>query len=411
MATDKPKQTPLLEAQNPRPLALLCIDVIAANFASRPTLRGIPARFVPKVTALLPLDLPLEVVSPIIDDEVYWRRRALGRWSNCQVGEHGSSWKRLFFETHLQDFLEAFDVAKQSNEELMQLLALSKDYIFSLRVRQLLSHLDLATFFQAVPTLSNLDLTYGALHVGMSYVRTLFGMKPQDVTSLAKALRVTETLTVMSLRANQLDDSAVRTLAAGLMTNSTVTVLDLSHNRLADRGVKALAKLLGASSVLVSLDLADNHVHADGGKYLGRALRVNSSLQSLNLRLNRLGDEGCRLLLDGCKENASLARLNLSCNAAEAEVAQALLALLPCNAALTDLDLSANALDEAGVRLIRAALESNSTLLKIDLRLNRAEPDTVGAIEELAKRNQLAHQRTLRRAQDGSRAHSAAAAS
>ena len=184
----------------------------ATALTARPTLRGIPARFVPKVTALLPLDLPLEVVSPIIDDEVYWRRRALGRWSNCQVGEHGSSWKRLFFETHLQDFLEAFDVAKQSNEELMQLLALSKDYIFSLRVRQLLSHLDLATFFQAVPTLSNLDLTYGALHVGMSYVRTLFGMKPQDVTSLAKALRVTETLTVMSLRANQLDDSAVRTL-------------------------------------------------------------------------------------------------------------------------------------------------------------------------------------------------------
>jgi len=36
-------------------------------------------------------------------------------------------------------------------------------------------------------------------------------------------------------------------------------------------------------------------------------------------------------------------------------------------------------------------------LRKIDLRLNRAEPDTVAAIEELAKRNDLAHLRALRR--------------
>jgi len=352
--------TPLLEAYNPRPLALLCIDVIANNFATRPTLRGIPTRFVPKVTALLPLDLPLEVAGPLVEDEVYWKRRATGRWANCQLSEHGSSWKRLFFERNLQDFLEGFDVGRQSNEELARLLGLSKDFVFSLRLRQLLSHIDLAAFFQNVPTLSNLQLSYGVLQIGMDYERSFFGMTPQDVTSLAKALRVTETLTSLSLPANQLDDNAVRTLAAGLATNSTVTCVDLSHNRVADRGVKALAKLLGASSVIVALDLSDNHVHADGGKYLGRALRVNSSLQSLDLRLNRLGDEGGRLLLDGCRSNASLARLNMSCNALEAEAAQALLALLPHNATLTELDISANALDEAAARLIRAALEPNT---------------------------------------------------
>ena len=50
----------------------------------------------------------------------------------------------------------------------------------------------------------------------MDYERTLFGMKLLDVTSLAKALRVTETLTILSLPCNLLDDNTVRILASGL---------------------------------------------------------------------------------------------------------------------------------------------------------------------------------------------------
>ena len=46
----------------------------------------------------------------------------------------------------------------------------------------------------------------------MDYERTLFGMKLLDVTSLAKALRVTETLTILSLPCNLLDDNTVRIL-------------------------------------------------------------------------------------------------------------------------------------------------------------------------------------------------------
>eukprot|EP00304_Pavlova_gyrans_P010050 CAMPEP_0206036760 /NCGR_PEP_ID=MMETSP1466-20131121/2998_1 /ASSEMBLY_ACC=CAM_ASM_001126 /TAXON_ID=44452 /ORGANISM="Pavlova gyrans, Strain CCMP608" /LENGTH=435 /DNA_ID=CAMNT_0053411265 /DNA_START=22 /DNA_END=1329 /DNA_ORIENTATION=+ len=399
-STPTAKATPLLEAHNPRPLADLCIDVIAANFASRPTLRGLPPRFVHRVTALLPTSLSLEVTGPLIDDEIYWKRCATERWSNCEISEHGSSWKRLFFERHLQTFLEDLDPSTQSSEDLVKLLSLSKDYVFSLRLRQFLSHLDLEMIFQNVPTLSHLELSYGVLQIGMDYERSLFGMKSPDVLSLAKALRVTETLTVMALPANQLDDNAVRTLAAGLAVNATVTCLDLSHNKVADRGVKALAKLLSPSSVIVSLDLCDNHVHADGGKYLGRALKVNGSLQALNMRLNRLGDEGGRLLIEGCKHNASLSRLNLSCNAADTEVAQALFTMLPQNGSLTDLDLSGNALDEQAARLVRAAIEANATLRKIDLRLNQAEPDTVAAIDELVKRNELAHLKSLRRAHE-----------
>ena len=52
--------------------------------------------------------------------------------------------------------------------------------------------------------------------------------------------QVTETLTVLSLPCNLLDDNTTRILATGLQGNATITALDLSHNKIADRGVKAV---------------------------------------------------------------------------------------------------------------------------------------------------------------------------
>ena len=233
-----------LMAAGPPPLSELCIRVIAKNFEEKPTLRGIPARYLSRVTELLPTTLPLEVTGPGIDDEGYWKRCATATWENCQISDHGSSWKRLYFERNLTDFLESFDPTKMDTEPLIHMLQVSKDYVFSLRIKQFLSALDMEMLFQNVPTLCNLDLTYGVKEIGMEYERSLFGMKMNDVTSLAKALKVTETLSILALPCNLLDDNTVRILASGLQTNFTITSLDLSHNKIADRGVKAIAKLL-----------------------------------------------------------------------------------------------------------------------------------------------------------------------
>ena len=185
------------------------------------------------MTELLPTSLPLDVTAPLIDDESFWKRSALERWANCQLSEHGSSWKRLYFERNLTDFLEDFDpltyTEGDATAELTRVLGISKDYIFSLRLKQFLSHLDMEMLFQHVPTLCHLDMTYGVKQIGMEYERALFGMRLGDVSSLAKALRVTETLTILSLPCNLLDDNTVRILASGLHDNSTLTALDLSH--------------------------------------------------------------------------------------------------------------------------------------------------------------------------------------
>jgi len=384
----------VIRANNAPPLADLCVIVLAENFALRPTLRGIPTRYIPRVTELLPTSLPLDVTAPLIDDESFWKRSALERWANCQLSEHGSSWKRLYFERNLTDFLEDFDPLSYTDgdatAELTRVLGISKDYIFSLRLKQFLSHYDMEMLFQHVPTLCHLDMTYGVKKIGMKYDRALFGMRLEDVSSLSKALRVTETLTILSLPCNLLDDNTVRILASGLHDNSTLTALDLSHNKIADRGVKAIARLLNDACVLVSLNLCDNHVHADGGKYFGHALKVNVSLRNLNLRLNRLGDEGTKLLLEGLEKNDSLTQLNLSCNACEDAAAQALCSVLVNCDQIRSLDMSCNELKEDAGRQIQDAMVQNSTLQMLDLRLNQIAPDTEAAINEACKANKQA---------------------
>ena len=80
-----------IRAQVPPPLSELCVRVLAANFANRPTLRGIAPRYINRLTELLPTTLPLEVTGPLIDDEGYWKRCAVERWDNCQISDHGSS--------------------------------------------------------------------------------------------------------------------------------------------------------------------------------------------------------------------------------------------------------------------------------------------------------------------------------
>lgn len=43
------------------PLSDVCIDVVAANFETRPYLKGLPEKYLDRILDKLPLDLPLEL--------------------------------------------------------------------------------------------------------------------------------------------------------------------------------------------------------------------------------------------------------------------------------------------------------------------------------------------------------------
>eukprot|EP00903_Cladosiphon_okamuranus_P010296 g9745.t2 len=276
--------------------------------------RAIPAKFLQLISAGLSTDLDPKVGALYVFDENYWKRRCVEKlgWQNCQIAEHGLTWKQLFFEAHVSTQLETFDAKKETFEHLLDFLASCQEYVFTLRIRQLLAHPDMHAVCAVLQNLTMLDVTYSVNSIGMKYERMLFGMKISDANCLAKAIQATETLASLVLQGNLIDDDLMRMLMTGLIRNSTITYLDVSHNKITNHGTRLLSKLLGENSVLSSLNLADNQqIHAEGGRYIGRALRSNTSLVSLNLRLNRLTDEGSRMLLEGLHDNPTLACLNL----------------------------------------------------------------------------------------------------
>nr|A8HMZ4.1 RecName: Full=Dynein regulatory complex subunit 5; AltName: Full=Flagellar-associated protein 155 [Chlamydomonas reinhardtii] len=365
------------------PLRDICVKVVAANFEGCPTFGPLPDKYVKRIIDILPLDLPLELVGSLIADEDYWRRRSQARWKNCEVAAHGYSWKQLFFERNLMEFLEQYDPAVTDLSSLKRLLTYSRRFVQTVHIRQLPSHLDLQILFECmVNTPSSLALSYNLKEVGMDYDRSLFGMKLSDCRALAKALEHTETLTHLDLSNNSLDDDKVRMLASGLVENLSITHLNLSHNKIADRGVRALAKLLDGHSVISLLELHDNQIHTEGAESLARAFKSNQCLLSVNLRLNRMGDEGCKAVVESVRGSPTLQRLNISANAAGPGTAAAVVALLRLNNTLTELDVSCNQFGEDACGNVRRALEQNGSVRLMDVRMTGINPDDEMAIAE-----------------------------
>jgi len=209
-----------------------------------------------------------------------------------------------------------------------------------------------------------------------------------------------ETLIVLDLSNNALNDDMARMLASGLADNISVMQLNLSHNSISDRGVRALAKLLDANSIICSLDLSGNQLQADSGRALARAVCHSRALLSLNLRLNRLGDDGCRAICEALahagaaaaagggpaagggggaasissssssrsKGACLLQRLNLSSNGAGVGVVPAVCSMLRSCGSLQEFDLSCNQLgDKLSTDLVSAA-GSNTGLFAFDVR-------------------------------------------
>lgn len=375
-------------------LLLMCLKVISERFQVDPKIQQVPRKFIPEIMDRLPLDLDVTISAPHVTDENYWKRCCMSQpaWKNMQISDHGLTWKQLYLEKHLQERLENFDSATDDPDHLIDVIKACQEFIFTLEVDQLLSHLDMNEICSHLKNLTRLRLTYGVKQVGMKYERMLFGMKISDATNLSHIVKNTKTLTTLWLPSNLLDDDLLRMIMTGLIKNNTITSLDLSHNKLTNHGARLLAKLLGPESVITSLRLCDNQIHAEGGRYLSRGLKYNTSLVELDLRLNRLTDDGGRMLLEGITEHRSLTLLNLSSNMLGKETAEALAEIIADpHCALRSIDLSSNVLKDADGVALSQGLEKNSTVVALDLRRNEiaADADCMVLIAQRLRRNEV----------------------
>lgn len=215
------KQSPANES-----LQLKCIKVLVEHFEERPTHEMVDAKHLREITSRLPINLDPKQSAMYVHDENYWKRACLDERSSltpseCQIVEHGMTWKQLYFEHHLRQRLEFFHDGSSNNigsgsrsktngrndksddendsetvEDLLDEIQKYQDYIFNLSFKQLPSHLEVDRVCQRLPNLTKMDVQYGINKIGMDFDRRLFGMKISDASCLAKSIKDSQVLTL-----------------------------------------------------------------------------------------------------------------------------------------------------------------------------------------------------------------------
>ncbi|KAG9283139.1 T-complex-associated testis-expressed protein 1 [Astyanax mexicanus] len=389
----------------------LCLQHIVNHFEEKPILNELLPSQKAFVLEKLPTFLPLSLTANLISDEGYWRRCCEDRWGKRDVSEYDHSWKRMFFEHHLENIIELFIPDQTEPKSVLDVVPLCQNYVRRLKITQLLppirkppkfneddasesasdlgddgpsiDHFDFRILLNKLTNLEELQLVYGVRGCGMNFEWNLFEFTFSDCQFLAKALQSCTTLKILKINQSNVDDDKCRTLVSNLLDHPSLLELDLSHNIIGDRGARALGKLLNRSH-LKQLDIYDNNIKGPGAQALAHALSKNTPLESLNLRLNQIGDEGGQALAQALLKNCILLNLHLGANELTEPTATALSHMLVHNSTLKRLNLSCNRLGEDGGKAMEEGMSHNSSLLECDIRLTGVRLETGAAAGLLA---------------------------
>ncbi|KFQ25694.1 T-complex-associated testis-expressed protein 1, partial [Merops nubicus] len=395
-------------------LTELCLQNIVHNFEKNPILDRLRPEHQRRVLDRLSTGLPLAVTANLISDEDYWKRCCTERWQVCDISSYGESWKRMFFERHLENVLKCFIPNTTDPKQVLDLIPLCKDYVRKLEVDQFLPpvqkeerddhsdrrsdfgfseasihHYDLGVLITALPHLEELHLTYGVKDCGMNFEWSLFNFTHQDCCNLAAAVKMCHNLRVFKLTRSKVDDDKTKLLVRNLLDHPCLVELNLSHNLIGDKGAQAVGKLINHSR-LETLDLCNNQIHHLGAQALARALAENSTLTSLNLRLNCVEDKGGEAIGRALLTNTTLKSIHLGSNKLSEPTAALFSQVLAQNTTLTSINFSCNHLGLDGGKQLLRGLADNKALTQFDLRLAEVGQETEYLIHQIMWANQEA---------------------
>ncbi|XP_027013344.1 protein phosphatase 1 regulatory subunit 37 [Tachysurus fulvidraco] len=195
------------------------------------------------------------------------------------------------------------------------------------------------------------------------------GLSGRPLMLLATALKMNMNLRELYLADNKLNglqDSAQ--LGNLLKFNYNIHILDLRNNHILDSGLAYICEgLKEQRKGLVTLVLWNNQLTHNGMGYLASALPCTQSLETLNLGHNAVGNEGVLKLKDGLIANRSLLRLGLASTKLSCEGAVAVAEFFAESPRLLRLDLRENEIKTGGLMALSLALKVNTSLLRLDL--------------------------------------------
>ncbi|XP_054136207.1 dynein regulatory complex subunit 5 [Melozone crissalis] len=399
------------------PLTELCLQHIAHNFENNPILNDLLPEHQKKVVERLSTSLPLSVTANRVSHEEYWKRCCMERWQVCDVSNYGDSWKRMFFERHLENILKFFIPNHTDPDQVLDLIPLCQDYVRKLEINQFLPpllvdpkeeghdlsdaedeaemgevykhHYNLKELLTSLPHLEELHLIYDVKSCGMNFEWNLFNFTDLDCSNLASAVRMCRNLKVFKLTRSKVDDEKIKLLARSLQYHPRLLELDLSHNLIRDHGAQAIGKLISHSK-LETLNLCNNQICHLGAQALAQGLAESSTLTSLNLRLNFVEDKGGEAIGRALLTNTSLKRLHLGSNNLSEPTAAVFSQVLAQNTSLTSINFSCNHLGLDGGKQLLAGLANNKTLTELDLRHAEVEQETDFRIHKIVWANREA---------------------
>ena len=220
----------------------------------------------------LPTDIPLQITADLINDEGYWERCCKSRWEVCDVSFYTGSWKRLFFERHLEGLIENYIPLKTDNFEMRKAIELSAKYVKRLIIRQLLppvadpppevedamsdygsdsslntpsmDHFEFTELAVLKRQLEELRVKYGVRNCGMNFEWKIFKFSYRDCALLATFVKNCQNLKCLCLQESKVDDERCRVLVRNFLDHPSLQKLNLSHNCIRNRGARAVAKLI-----------------------------------------------------------------------------------------------------------------------------------------------------------------------
>ncbi|KAA8583077.1 hypothetical protein FQN60_015623, partial [Etheostoma spectabile] len=379
-------------------LSKLCLQSIGRNFEGKPIFEELTPIEKDFMQENLSTSLPLHVTANLISDGVYWKRCCEQRWDFCDVFHYGHSWKRMFFERHMENIIELFIPEVTEPKTVLEMVPLCKNYVKRLHISQLLppikepqndeeeefglelasdneydrpslDHFDFNILLDKLTKLEELHLVYGVKQCGMNFEWKMFEMTTSDCESLAKALKSCMTLKLLKLHQSHIEDEKCRLLVKNLLDHPSLRELDFSHNLIGDKGARALGKLLNRSKLKI-LNMCDNEIRCPGAKAIAYALSKNSTLKSLNLRLNRLRDDGGQAIGKALLNNNTLLHLHLGGNE---DGGKALEEAMSHNTSITECDICLTGVDKQSVSFIDQVDRSFRLPLLLHMQL-RLEP-------------------------------------
>ncbi|XP_049445889.1 dynein regulatory complex subunit 5 [Epinephelus fuscoguttatus] len=402
-------------------LSDLCLQSIVRNFEEKPMFEVLTPTHRDFVLERLSTSLPLHVTANLISDGVYWKRCCEERWDLCDVFHYGHSWKRMFFERHMENIIELFIPDVTEPKVVLDMVPLCKDYVKRLDISQLLppikepqkeeeeygselaneneydgpsmDHFDFNILLDKLTNLEELHLVYRVKQCGMNFEWKMFEMTDRDCESLAKALKSCKTLKLLRLHLSHIEDKKCRLLVKYLLDHPSLRELDFSHNVIGDKGARAICKLLTRSKLEV-LNMCDNNITGLGAKAIAHTLSNNSTLLSLNLRLNRLKDEGGQAIGKALVNNNTLLHLHLGANEVTGLTAMALSEVLVQSNTLKSINLSCNNLGVDGGKALEKAMSHNTSITECDLRLTEVDEQSASFINQVVWKNKSLEQKT-----------------